>query len=119
MFLIEIIIGIALWVFMMRVVWPWVYRKLGIPLAVDPNKGPASTLENPYKLLFVKLCNMQKLTPLELFKVARKETGFGWSDTEVQRHFDRWIAEGQVEFPNYVELFLDKVKRIQEEQKVH
>ena len=63
-----------------------------------------------YTKLFYKLCKVSEKTPLELFKTARTEKGFGWEDSSVERHCDMWIANGCKELPNYVEVFLDDGK---------
>ena len=67
-------------------------------LALDPNK------------LFYKLCKVSEKTPLEIFKTARTEKGFGWEDSSVERHLEMWIANGCDELPNYVESFLNDGK---------
>lgn len=64
--------------------------------------------DEPKPNLFELLCKKTGKEPIELFKIARTEMGFGWSDAQVQDHFDKYIATK--ELPNYVEAFIDKGK---------
>lgn len=62
-----------------------------------------------YKLLH-KLCQITGKTPLEIFKIARDEQGFGWTDENVEKHLSIYIKSGHTELPIYVETFLDEGK---------
>jgi len=68
--------------------------------------------EDDYQYMFEKLCQVYEKTPLEMFKIARDEMGFGWSDERVEIHLSRWIKYGckDEDLPNYVEAFIDKGK---------
>ena len=46
------------------------------------------------------------IDPPTLFHVACKEMGFGWSETDVNRHFHEYLETGK--FPTYVWSFLDR-----------
>jgi hypothetical protein len=65
-------------------------------------------IEANYHLLFSKLQRVSGIAPLELFKIARTEMGFGHSDSAVERHLNQYIAGDCMELPNYVEAFLDQ-----------
>lgn len=68
------------------------------------------SLNENYTKLFYKLCKLSEKTPLDIFKTARTEKGFGWPDSSVERHCQMWLDNGCKELPNYVEVFLDDGK---------
>jgi hypothetical protein len=70
-----------------------------------------------YQALFDKLVRVAKdqgliNMPSDIFKIACKEKGFGWSDEHCERDFDKWMKYGfrDDSLPNYVELFLEDGK---------
>jgi len=68
------------------------------------------TGEYDYRLLFEKFCRITEISPGEAFKLARDHMGFGFTDSQVERHLDRFIMSGGQEVPNYLEAFLDQGK---------
>ena len=68
-------------------------------------------IEPNYFLLFNKLQRLTGIEPLELFKIARTEMGFGHSDDAVERHLNQFIAGNCETLPNYVEAFIDQGKQ--------
>ena len=60
--------------------------------------------------LFELLCRQTDKKPIEIFKIARTEMGFGWCDEQVKKHLETYVGGGCKELPNYVEAFVDKGK---------
>jgi hypothetical protein len=61
-----------------------------------------------YQDLLKKLSAITDMTELEIFKTACYEKGFGWSEHNIERHYDLYTKTGEI--PNYVEAFLDDGK---------
>ena len=74
---------------------------------IIPKKDPN---ENDYQYLFELLCQQTGEKPIEIFKIARTEMGFGWNDEQVQKHLNTYVGGGCKELPNYVEAFIDQGK---------
>ena len=78
-------------------------------MVMKATNGKAHHKDDP-QYLFEKLCQKADMKPIEVFKIARTEMGFGWSDAQVEKHLEKYVGEGCKELPNYVEAFVEKGK---------
>lgn len=90
----------------------WILNKYLRAILPLPNPEDA---QNPqmikgdfYRSLFVKLVKIRPESELELFIIARKEMGFGYSDKVVEQHYEKY--QKTRDLPNYVEAFVEKGK---------
>jgi hypothetical protein len=95
--------GVNYWV-VFKNFWTGRHDKLkDLALAAHMKDGEIS-----YFTLIEKLHQITDMERVDIFKLARTEMGFGFSDDQVEKHFTRYVESGHQEIPNYVEAFLDK-----------
>lgn len=112
--ILDLLIAVAIWWCADR--WIKLLTGRGILERIAPRffeqkeeTGPPTPRERQMPL-FESLCLANAVKPMELFKIARTESGFGWSDKDVERHYAEFVVTMPDRFPNYVENFLDKVE---------
>lgn len=79
--------------------------KIRIDNAIDP-RPEVKAEQQKYHKLFLRLKMLTGEREPNIFYHACLARGFGWSKTEVARHYQTFVETN--EFPNYMELFLDR-----------
>lgn len=97
------LIILLLWAFIMYLLFKSVNEQQKKRLA---GRSEPTEEQQHYQSLCNRFMTLVGATAPEAFYQMSKDRGFGWSQEECERHYIKFINTG--EFPNYVEMFLDK-----------